>query len=179
MNKKNLLVLGVIIALIAVVAVLAAVIPQQRTISENAPALSTDAPVVPTEAPAATDAPAAAEAPAATIEPAKAYLLVSVQGGVYEPIPLTEEGSYTVKQGEEMANVIHVTPDSIWMESSTCDNQDCVLQGTVSLANRADRVLQNMILCLPNEVVLELYTEEEVASLLLSMAGYTGEDADE
>ncbi len=166
MNKKNLLVLGVIIALIAVVAVLAAVIPQQRTISENAPTLSTDAPVVPTEAPAATDAPAAAEAPAATIEPAKAYLLVSVQGGVYEPIPLTEEGSYTVKQGEDMANVIHVTPDSVWMESSTCDNQDCVLQGTVSLDNMHSRVLSNMIVCLPNQVVLELHTLDSLKTVL-------------
>lgn len=107
-----------------------------------------------------------------------AYLVINVAGEMYEPIKLEEEGRYTITRGD-MVNVVAVTPDSVTMHSSTCDNQDCVLQGTVSLDNRADRVLQNMILCLPHEVVLELYTEEEIAALLLSMAGYTGEEADE
>jgi hypothetical protein len=93
-------------------------------------------------------------------EGTKAYLVVTVAGGTYEPIPLTEEGRYTITRGE-MVNVIAVTPDSVWMHSSNCEGQDCVLQGTVSLANRNDRVLQNMVLCLPNEIVLELLTEEE------------------
>ena len=93
-------------------------------------------------------------------EGTKAYLVVTVAGGTYEPIPLTEEGRYTITRGE-MVNVIAVTPDSVWMHSSTCDGQDCVQQGVVSLANRNDRVLQNMVLCLPNEVILELLTEEE------------------
>ena len=162
MNKQNLLVLGVIVALIAVVAVLAVVLPQQRTISDDAPALSTDAPAAST----ATSVPSSTETPAADVQSAQAYLLVSVQGVLYEPIPLSEEGSYTVKQGEEMANTIHVTPDSIFMESSTCDNQDCVLQGTVSLDNMETRVLANMIVCLPNQVVLELHTPETLSSVL-------------
>lgn len=111
-------------------------------------------------------------------EDTRAFLVVEVAGEMYEPIELTEDGRYTITRGE-MVNVIEVTPTSVVMHSSTCDNQDCVLQGTVSLENRADRVLQNMILCLPNEVILSLYTEAEVAELLLSMAGYTGVDADE
>jgi hypothetical protein len=89
-----------------------------------------------------------------------AYLVVTVAGDVYEPIRLEEPGRYTVTRGE-MVNVIEVTAASIRMHSSTCDNQDCVLQGEVTLSNRSDRVLQNMILCLPNEVILELITEEE------------------
>ena len=64
-----------------------------------------------------------------------------------------------------MSNTIHVTPDSIWMEHSTCDNQDCVMQGTVSLDNMETRVLSNMIICLPNEVVLELHTPETLESV--------------
>jgi len=47
------------------------------------------------------------------------------------------------------------------MAESSCDNQDCIYQGTVTLENKKERVLQNMILCLPNEVILELLTEEE------------------
>ena len=144
-DKKNLIVIGVVIVLIAVAGVFALRQRQQM---------------------------------AAVPEETTAYLVMTVAGQMYEPVKLEDEGRYSIKRGD-MVNEIAVTKDSVTMHSSTCDNQDCVLQGTVSLANRADRVLQNMILCLPNEVVLELYTEEEVASLLLSMAGYTGEEADE
>ena len=107
-----------------------------------------------------------------------AFLVLTVAGEMYEPIELTEEGRYSITRGD-MVNVVAVTPDSVTMHSSTCDNQDCVLQGTVSLENRNDRVLQNMILCMPNEVVLELYTANEVAALLLDMAGFMGEGTNE
>lgn len=93
-------------------------------------------------------------------ENSAAYLVITVAGETYKPILLDGEGKYTITRGDKV-NVIEVTEDSICMHSSTCDNQDCVLQGTVTLENRADRVLQNMILCLPNEVVLELLTETE------------------
>lgn len=119
-----------------------------------------------TAAPTATPGTPAAVGPVA--EPAvKAYLLVTVRGVVYQPIPLTEEGEYTVKQGTSgMENVIHVTPTSVNMKSSTCDNQDCVQQGEVTLNNMKERILGNMIICLPNEVTLELYTPEGLMELL-------------
>ncbi len=119
-----------------------------------------------TAAPTATPGTPAAVGPVA--EPAvKAYLLVTVRGVVYQPIPLTEEGEYTVKQGTSgMENVIHVTPTSVNMKSSTCDNQDCVQQGEVTLKNMKERILGNMIICLPNEVTLELYTPEGLMELL-------------
>ena len=101
-------------------------------------------------------------APAA--QDARAYLVMEVAGTLYEPIALTEEGRFTITRGD-MVNEIAVTKDSVTMHASTCDNQDCVLQGTVSLANRNDRVLQNMILCLPHEVILALHTEDEVREM--------------
>ena len=156
MKRKNWLVVLLTIALIAAVFALAALLPQNRTISPQAPAIS------PTAAPtqdAQTAAPAATETPAVS-----AYLVVTVQGMMYEPLPLAGEGSFTIKQDENTTNTIHVTPDSVWMEHSTCDNQDCVDQGTVSLDNMSTRVLSNMIICLPNEVVLELYTPETLES---------------
>ena len=97
--------------------------------------------------------------------PVEAYLVMSVRGAIYEPLPLAGEGSFTIKQDENTTNTIHVTPHSVWMEHSTCDNQDCVDQGTVSLENMNDRVLYNMIICLPNEVVLELHTPETLAEV--------------
>ncbi len=110
-------------------------------------------------------------------EETKAYLVIEVAGEMYEPIPLEEDGRYTITRGD-MVNEVAVTKDSVTMHASTCENQDCVLQGTVSLQNRNDRVLQNMILCLPNEVILSLYTEEEVTELLLEMIGYPEVEGD-
>ena len=173
MNRKNWLVVLLAIALIAAVAARAALLPQNRTIPPQAPthsptaAPTQDAPTAaPSDAPAQ-EAPTAAPsvAPDATETPAvNAYLVVSVQGMMYEPLPLSGEGSFTIKQDENTTNTVHVTPDSVWMEHSTCDNQDCVDQGTVSLANMSTRVLSNMIICLPNQVVLELYTPETLQS---------------
>jgi len=144
-DKKNWIVIGALVLVIAVAGVLALI---QRQKMADVPA----------------DSPA--------------YLVMTVAGQMYEPIRLEEEGKYSIKRGD-MVNEVAVTKDSVTMHSSTCENQDCVEQGTVTLANRADRVLQNMILCLPHEVVLELYTEEEVTALLLSMAGYAGEGGNE
>lgn len=127
LNRRNLIVLGVVILVIAAMAVLALVQRKQMA-----------------------DVP----------EESAAYLVITVAGETYEPIRLDGAGKYTITRGDKV-NVVEVTEDSICMHSSTCDNQDCVLQGTVTLENRADRVLQNMILCLPNEVVLELLTETE------------------
>ena len=80
---------------------------------------------------------------------------------MYDPIPLLGDNELSIKQGEDKQNVIGFTKSSIWMESSTCDNQACVNQGTVTLDNMSGRVLQNMIICLPNEVVLSLLTPQE------------------
>ena len=155
MKKQNLLVLGVAAILIAAVAVIAAIVPRTIFISENAPSVSVS------QSPAADDA-----LPVETVLPqAEAYLVMSVRGSFYEPLPLTGEGSFVIKQDDQTSNTVHITPDSIWMEHSTCENQDCVDQGTVSLENMGSRVLSNMIICLPNEVVLELHTPETLTNV--------------
>lgn len=83
-------------------------------------------------------------------------------------LPLPTEGESTIplrqvtEDGKLVENVIHLTPRGVYMESATCDNQDCVHQGEVTLENKADRALENMIICLPNQVCLELYSIEEL-----------------
>jgi len=104
-----------------------------------------------------------------TVEP-EAYLLVTVGGVTYQPMPLSGEGEFSITQGDgSMVNTVHVTPDSVWMADSTCDNHDCVEQGVVSLETMNDRVLANMIICLPHQVTLELYTAEEMNALVASL----------
>ena len=119
----------------------------------------TDAPAS-AEAPVATEAPAAAEAPAESSAP-QMYLVVTVANDIYQPIALTKAGRYTITRGD-CVNVVEVTATSVCMAESTCDNQDCIYQGTVTLENMDERVLQNKIICIPNEVILELYTYEEL-----------------
>ena len=205
-SKKNRLIIGLTLLVIVLVAVAAIVVPQQRTLSADAPALGTDngevvvvtpeqetitvPPMVtdaptktPTEAPTeeptateasteaetaeATDAPTETVKAASVVQEPKAYLLVIIGDAVYQPVPLTGDGDYTVTQkaiGAE--NKIHVTAESIQMSSANCDNQDCVEQGEVSLSNREERLLGNMFICLPNNVTLELLTPAEAEELI-------------
>ena len=81
------------------------------------------------------------------------------------PLPTEGESSFPLTQmlpnGSISVNLIHLTPESVWMEESTCENHDCIEQGEVTLENWRDRILGNMIICLPNQVVLELISAEE------------------
>ena len=91
----------------------------------------------------------------------QAYLRVQVGDQVWEPIALADGDEYTISQPDGKTNVVHVSATGAVMHSSTCDNQSCVQQGEVTLENRDARVLSNMIICLPNEVILEILTPEE------------------
>lgn len=89
------------------------------------------------------------------------YLVLTMGDTRYKPLPLYKETTYRLRQPDGKENVFHVTRDSVYMESANCDNQNCIHQGTVTLDNREARVLGNMIICLPNKVVLELITPKE------------------
>ena len=91
----------------------------------------------------------------------KAYLRVQVSDQVWAPIALANGDTYTITQPDGKENVVKVTDIGAVMASSTCENQSCVEQGEVTLENRDMRVLSNMIICLPNEVILEVLTPAE------------------
>ena len=122
LDKKNLIVLAVVLVLIAAAAVTAIVMRKPL------------APVT---------------------EDTKAYLVIEVAGEMYEPIPLEEDGRYTITRGE-MVNEIAVTRDSVTMHASTCENQDCVNMGEVTLDNLELRVMGGFIICLPHKVSVEV-----------------------
>ncbi len=132
------------------------------------------------EAPQASEVsdPAQADAEASGSEPrpAKAYVMVSTATRTgWLPLPEEGEYSYSLKQvlpdGSEAENVIHLTADGVYMEDSTCEGHDCVQQGMVTLENRNDRILSNMIICLPNQVFLQLFTPEEVLEMAQAEQG--------
>ncbi len=105
-----------------------------------------------------------------SIEYARGYVrVVSPTQEGWLPLPEEEDYVYPLRQaggdGREIVNVIHVTPTGVCMESANCENRDCVLQGEVTLGNKGTRLLGNMIICLPHQVVLELYSTEELLAL--------------
>lgn len=196
--KRNGLWCNVLIvtALLLIVAVLMVVLRRNApaNVDANAPLLpltATDAPTeAPTEtelatstpeaaatpeitaAPEATAAPEVTDVPEATATPdlsqVKAFLVVTVGDKTYQPIPLTEEGYYRFRHGD-CINIVHVTPTSIDMHEANCDNQDCVEQGEVTLENKDTRILGNRIICLPNQVTLQLYSRDELMDWLTTV----------
>lgn len=101
--------------------------------------------------------------------PADSYLLLTTSQNVYSPIPLAGDDAFRITQADGSENVIHIGKDSFYMESSNCDNQNCVNEGEVTLENRRTRILYNMVVCLPHQLSLELLTPDEAEAVLLEL----------
>ena len=103
--------------------------------------------------------------------PAKGYILVTT-GSQQGFLPLPEEEDYlfpliqTQEDGTTWENVIHVTPEGFYMESSNCEGHDCMEEGEVTLQNRENRILWNMVVCLPHQITLELLTPDEILAMM-------------
>lgn len=95
-------------------------------------------------------------------ESAASYLRIQVGSETYKTVPLNKEDTVTIDQGGGKKNVVQIGVNSAHMLSSTCKNQECVHQGVVSLENRNNRALFNMVVCLPNQVLLELIPADEM-----------------
>ncbi|MBO5534704.1 MAG: NusG domain II-containing protein [Clostridia bacterium] len=95
-------------------------------------------------------------------EPVKGHVIIMVQGQQYgDPIPMDMDKIITVRQDAHTINRIHITRESVHMESSTCENQDCVGQGMVTFENYRSRILGAYIVCLPNGVTVEMVPVSE------------------
>ncbi len=131
-----------------------------------------------TAEPAATEAPAATEVPETTDAPQSAnmvgpmmpkqtekvrgHVVITVAGRQYgDPIPMDRDKIITVKQENGAINRIHITPEYVEMESSTCENQNCIGEGEVNVNTYKDRILSTYIICLPNQVTIEMVPADE------------------
>ena len=120
-------------------------------------------------------APEATEAPAETAtevveEVPLGYILVQANGdGGWIPLPTTDEPllvTITREDDPTISNTIRLWQTGFQMDSSTCDNQDCVQQGEVTLMNKDERVLMQYVLCLPHNISIELYSTEEILMMI-------------
>ena len=85
--------------------------------------------------------------------------VIYVKDAEYQRIDLDHPQLLVVEQGNQR-NEIQVTENSVYMHDSTCENQDCLLQGEVTLDNVTQRPLGAWIICLPNQVSIELLRGE-------------------
>ena len=104
-------------------------------------------------------------------DPSIAYVLVRMPDPIgLLPLPVEGEYTRTIRQtmadGSEAINVLHLTPSGFWMEDANCEGHDCINEGEVTLENREERVLWNMVICLPHQLSLELITREEALQMI-------------
>jgi len=94
-------------------------------------------------------------------EAVRGHVVLTVAGRQYgDPIPMDRDKIITLRQEDGKINKVHITPEKVYMESSTCENQDCVGQGEVHVDTYMDRILSTYIICLPNNVQIEMVPAE-------------------
>ena len=98
---------------------------------------------------------------AVTTDANAAYLRITAPDQTFEPVPLTQEREIVIEQADGSRNVVEVFQGGFRMKEANCANQDCILQGDVTLENINTRALANEIICLPHKVILELVTGSE------------------
>ena len=99
--------------------------------------------------------------PAPQTEEVKGHVVITVGKRQYgDPIPMDREKVITIRQDNGHINKVHITPEKVYMEYSTCDNQDCVGQGEITLDNYETRILSTFVICLPNSVTIEMVPVE-------------------
>ena len=103
-------------------------------------------------------------------DPAPGYVLVWKENSAgFLPLPEEGEREAAIVQrqadGTEWTNILRMTPEGFRMTEADCEGHDCISEGEVTLENRQDRLLGNMVVCAPHRLTLYLYTPEEAAGL--------------
>lgn len=94
---------------------------------------------------------------------AERSLTVYLDGEKYLQTPLISGKTIEIRQENGCVNVVRMTEDGFYMESSTCPNHECIEQGEVNATNWKTRKLLGQVICLPNRVVVQLDTAAETA----------------
>lgn len=99
---------------------------------------------------------------------AESYLVVWM-GDYFQPVPLLEEfegQQLRVTLSDTDYVVIGVGKNHFNMDESSCPDQVCITEGEVALESRESRLLGSYIICMPNGIVLEMRSAQEMLDLL-------------
>ena len=174
-KKKDAAIIGVVLLLAVALFAVSKMMPKTDLSTKTADVtLAPDAVeyLDETPAPEATPEPQPTEAPESAnmvgpvmpkqTDKVRGYVVITVAGRQYgDPIPMDRDKIITIKQDNGEINKIHITPEYVVMESSTCENQDCIGEGEVNVNTYKDRILSTYIICLPNQVTIEMVPADE------------------
>ena len=168
MRNKNILIIAILLVLIVLVASAALILKPQTNVLPSADNIVQ---VSATDVPSGDSVATASDAQeSSAVLTGSGYVYIQAAGeGRWFELPAEEsklEITRTASDGSEIFNIINLSLDGVFVESASCDNQDCEEQGVVTMENREERVLRNLIVCLPNEVSVELYSAEELMLML-------------
>ena len=83
------------------------------------------------------------------------YVRIYVGGELYQTVELGEEQVIRIERDGKV-NEVEVNASGVRMLNSTCENQTCVEQQWLTVENAQ---YSNWIICLPNQVAVELVVE--------------------
>lgn len=89
------------------------------------------------------------------------YVDIYVNEQLYEVAPLNEDTVVTIDQGNGKVNYVEIKDGQVFMADSTCHDHLCITQGAMDPENYLDRPMLNWIICLPNQVTVQLRVDEE------------------
>ena len=84
-----------------------------------------------------------------------ALVRIYVNEQLWREVPLNEYQTIVVDQGDGKVNEILIDEEGVRMASSTCKNQVCVHTGLLKAGDEL-MMANNWIVCLPNQVSIEL-----------------------
>jgi hypothetical protein len=86
------------------------------------------------------------------------YIVIKVSKNTYKEIPLSEDDEFEI-QTENGSNTVLIENNTIKITSATCTDGLCMKQGAISKVGQS-------IICLPNQVIIEIKGEESEDFLL-------------
>jgi len=79
---------------------------------------------------------------------------------VYRKAAIDEDQNIVIQENDHY-NEIEINNNTVRMKNSNCKNQDCVNQRAMKAENIEQRILQNWIICLPNQVSIEFIKSKQ------------------
>lgn len=87
------------------------------------------------------------------------WLIITLDGAVYDTLSLGEDAVFTIEDGKGGYNVIRIEDGAVRVSEANCSNQVCVNTGNVSRTGE-------IIACLPHRLILSISSgDEEVDAL--------------
>lgn len=96
---------------------------------------------------------------------ASGEVAVYVDGVLHSSGSLGRPQTIRVEQETGEVNIIRIEDGGVHMEFSSCKNQLCLQQGTLTADNWPHRAMGRSIICLPNTVLVELVLDEAHPSM--------------